>query len=287
MTKRRAKRTASASKRTASGPAAKTRVNPSRLLFGAGAIVALLLAFLAARAYLARPAPWPDFEVVNVYPHDADAYTQGLLFRDGYLYESAGRYGLSSLRRVDLQTGAVQQSLSMDSAYFAEGLTDWGDELVQLTWRSNVGFVYDRETFELRREFPYAGEGWGLARTDDELIMSDGTADLRFLDPETLLENRRLRVVDGARAVAGLNELEFVGGQILANIWQTDEIVRIDPRTGHLTGRVDLTGLLSLAERRGEEDVLNGIAYDAATDRLFVTGKLWPKLFEIRLRDLP
>jgi len=256
----------------------------------ASACVALLIAglvvYLQSRGdtRVSDGPVWYDFEVVASYPHDPSAFTQGLIFRDGYLYESTGLNGRSSLRKVDLATGRVLRERSIAPQYFAEGLTDWGGELVQLTWRSNVGFVYDLETFALQRTFSYPGEGWGLARLEDRLVMSDGTSTLRFLDPQTLREIGRVTVTDGAAPVHSLNELEVVDGQIYANVWQMDYILIISPDTGRVTGKIDLSGLLSPEERSRVGDVLNGIAYDDVGKRLFVTGKLWPKLFEIRLK---
>ena len=224
------------------------------------------------------------YRVLASYPHDARAYTQGLLYRDGVLYESTGLNGRSSLRRVQLETGAVIQERSVDAKYFAEGLTDWGSRLIQLTWRSNVGFVYDMKTFAPVTSFSYPGEGWGLTTDGTRLIMSDGSSagQLRFLDPATFKELGRVTVRNAGAPVALLNELEFVKGDVLANVYQTDRICRIDPKTGQVTGWIDLSGLLSPAERSGT-DVLNGIAYDAKGDRLLVTGKLWPRLFEIQV----
>jgi glutamine cyclotransferase len=223
-----------------------------------------------------------SYRVVNVYPHDPEAFTQGLVYRDGFLYESTGLNGRSSLRKVRLETGEVIQQRQVDAQYFGEGLADWGGKLIQLTWRSNVGFVYDRASFNLERTFAYVGEGWGLTHDDTRLIMSDGSSSLRFLDPATLQETGRLTVTDRGRPVGGLNELEVVRGEIYANVWQTDRIARIAPASGHVTGWIDLSGLLPPSDQRGV-DVLNGIAYDGEHDRLFVTGKLWPKLFEIAL----
>lgn len=227
---------------------------------------------------------WYDYRIVNVYPHDPDAFTQGLVFRDGSLFESTGLNGRSSVRQVRLETGEVIRQHPVESQHFAEGLTDWGNRLIQLTWQSHMAFVYDATTFALQRTFSYQGEGWGLTHDQRRLIMSDGTSTLRFLDPETWKENGRLSVTEGGQPVARLNELEVVRGEIFANVWQTDHLVMIDPRSGHVTGRVDLRGLLSPADRLEPVDVLNGIAYDATHDRLFVTGKLWPRLFEIRLQ---
>jgi glutamine cyclotransferase len=244
-------------------------------------IIGLFLGFRGSAS-----APVLDYEIVNVFPHDSESYTQGLMFRDTVLFESVGRYGRSELRRVSLETGEVLQRRALDSMYFAEGLVDWDDRLIQLTWQSGVGFVYDLATMSPLRTFNYPGEGWGLARGPSELIMSDGTATLRFWDPETLVEKRRVDVKDGGRPVSGLNELEMVGEDLLANLWQTNQIVLINPMNGRVRARLDLTGLLTMSDRTDSTDVLNGIAYDAERDRLFVTGKLWPKLFEIRIKPM-
>jgi glutaminyl-peptide cyclotransferase len=224
------------------------------------------------------------YRVVNSYPHDSRAYTQGLVFRDGFLYESTGLHGRSTLRKVRIETGEVLQEHRLDAKYFGEGLVDWGGRLIQLTWQSNVGFVYDLQTFKPVRTFSYPGEGWGITHDGRRLIMSDGqpAGQLRFLDPDTLRETGRITVRDNGVAVRDLNELEFVRGEVFANVYQTDRIARIDPTAGRVVGWIDLTGLLSPAEHRGA-DVLNGIAYDAAGNRLFVTGKEWPRLFEIAL----
>ncbi len=237
----------------------------------------------AAATQAAAPAP-PVFDhvVVQTYPHDPEAFTQGLLYRDGFLYESTGLKGQSSLRKVRLETGEVVQRTNVDDRYFAEGLTDWGGRLVQLTWETNVGFVYELSSFARQRMFSYAGEGWGLTHDARRLIMSDGTPSLRFLDPETLQETGRVTVKDGARAVDDLNELEFVQEEVYANVWLTDRIAMIAPATGQVTGWIDLTGLRPSGA--SPDAVLNGIAYDAERNRLFVTGKLWPSLFEIVLR---
>jgi glutaminyl-peptide cyclotransferase len=224
------------------------------------------------------------YRVVKVYPHDRQAFTQGLQYVDGFLYESTGQHGQSGIRKVKLETGEVLQHQPLDSKYFGEGITVWGDTIVQLTWQSEIGFVYDKKTFKQLRSFTYAGEGWGLTHDGTRLIMSDGNASgtLRFLDAKTLKEAGRLVVRDGGRPVDDLNELEYVRGEILANVWMTQRIARISRKTGEVTGWIDLSGLLNPREAAGT-DVLNGIAYDAAGDRLFVTGKLWPKLFEIKI----
>lgn len=228
------------------------------------------------------PVPTYGYEVVRSYPHDHDAFTQGLVYRDGFLYEGTGLNGRSTIRKVKLETGEVLQSKAIDQQYFGEGITDWKGSLIELTWQSEVAFVYDIKTFERTGTFSYKGEGWGLTHDDARLIMSDGTAQLRFLDPATFKERGRITVHDQNGPVAELNELEYVKGEIFANIWQTERIARIAPADGHVTGWIDLSGLLPASERGGT-DVMNGIAYDAAHDRLFVTGKLWPRIFEIKL----
>ena len=262
-----------------------------------------------------EPATVYGYEIVHEYPHDADAFTQGLMFRDGFLYESTGLNGRSSLRKARLDTGAVVQRRDVDALYFAEGLTDWGGRLVQLTpMRTappvastlaqigdasftlavlrhrlgvNIGVSYDVASFEPQSTFTYKGEGWGLTRDERRLIMSDGTSRLRFLDPDSFTELGRVQVTDRGRPVDLLNELELVNGEIYANVWFEDRIAIIGPDSGRVTGWIDLTGLESRMVPRPDNRagaVLNGIAYDAAGGRLFVTGKLWPRVFEIRLR---
>jgi len=251
------------------------------------ALVLLLAALLAARVgadtATAADAPvWYDYEVVNSFPHDRRAFTQGLLYDAGYLYESTGLYGQSELRQVELATGRVLRLRRLAADQFGEGLTIWGDQLIQLTWRNQTGFVYDRRTFRRLTTFSYPGEGWGLTHDGHRLIMSDGTADLRFLDPGTFTEVGRTTVTEQGAPVEHLNELVMVNGRLFANVWQTDQIAIIDLDSGRVTGRIDLQDLLSPAEREGA-DVLNGIAWDAEQERLFVTGKFWPRLFEIRI----
>ena len=243
-----------------------------------------LLAALAglATAPLAQAAtPVQGYKVIKSYPHDPDAFTQGLFFHEGFLYEGTGLHGRSTIRKVELATGRIVQAVELPGEFFGEGITRWGDRLIGLTWQEQTAFVLDLKTFKLWRKFSYPGEGWGITHNDRELIMSDGTAELRFLDPNSFKEVRRLRVTADGRPVAMLNELEWVDGEVWANVWQTDRIARIHPKTGVVTGWIDLTGLLP--QRRGSDDVLNGIAYDAKTKRVFVTGKLWPRLFEIQL----
>jgi glutaminyl-peptide cyclotransferase len=230
----------------------------------------------------AARAPVSKGRVVHVYPHDAEAFTQGLVYLDGFLYEGTGLNGRSSIRKVRLENGEVLQIQSIDQQYFGEGIAVRGDTIYELTWQSEMGFLYDRATFKRKGTFNYRGEGWGLTHDGQRLIMSDGSAFLRFLDPATLKELSRVQVKDGGTPVGNLNELEYVKGEILANVWQTQRIARISPKTGLVTGWIELTGLLTPREAQAA-DVLNGIAYDASGDRLFVTGKLWPKLFQIEV----
>jgi glutamine cyclotransferase len=258
-------------------------------------LVALVL-LTSWAAFVAAPAeawatPVYDYRVVNEYPHDQEAFTQGLVYVDGDLYEGTGSGNgsdrISTLRKVDLDSGEVTRSISLDVDYFGEGIAVVGDRIYQLTWRSHVGFVYDRETFDLVATFGYSTEGWGLTTDGERLIMSDGTSKLVFRDPKTFSKTGEVEVRDGDEPVVNLNELEYVEGEIWANVWQSDFIARIDPASGRVTGWIDLSGLLAEEDRQGEPvDVLNGIAYDPATGRIFVTGKLWPKLFEIELVPL-
>jgi glutamine cyclotransferase len=227
-------------------------------------------------------APVFGYKVVRSYPHDPRAFTQGLVYLDGVFYEGTGQLGQSNIRKVRPETGEVLQVRKIDDQYFGEGIVIWEGSLIQLTWQHGLGFVYDRDTFEPKSTFKYPGEGWGLTHDGTRIIMSDGTPVLRFLDPKTLKQIGRLPVRDGAVPVEDLNELEYVNGEIFANVWQTNRIARISPKTGEVTGWIDLSGLLSPRDAVGV-DVLNGIAYDAKGDRLFVTGKLWPRLFEIKL----
>jgi len=241
-----------------------------------------LLPVLALTFALAAHAA-DTYRVVRSYPHDRQAFTQGLIYLDGHLYESTGLEGRSSLRMVDLETGRILAFKDVPAQYFAEGLTNWGSTLIQLTWQNHLALVYDRATFKFLRSFHYDGEGWGLTQDGHSLILSDGSANLRFFDPATFKETRRITVRDGNTLVTQLNELEYIHGQIYANIWHSDRIARISPTTGKVLGWIDLSGLLPASEKSTAEAVLNGIAYDAAHDRLFVTGKLWPRIFEIKV----
>ena len=224
-------------------------------------------------------------DVVHTYPHDVHAFTEGLLYLNGFLYESTGLEKHSSIRKVRLETGEVLQKIDIPPQYFGEGLVVWQRHLISLTWTSHVGFVFDLASLRLQRKFHYEGEGWALTQDGSRIIMSDGTAHLRFLDPSTLRETGRIGVSFEGSPIDRVNELEWVKGEIYANVWQTDWVLRIDPASGRVIGLINLAGLLTPAERTaGQTDVLNGIAYDAEHDRLFVTGKNWPKVFEIRLK---
>ena len=245
-------------------------------------LLLVALTFCSCGPSVPASVPTYSYQVVHTYPHDPDAFTEGLFYDDGFLYESTGLEGHSSIRKVRLETGEILQKRDLLPNYFGEGIVRWKDRLIQLTYRTEVGFIFDFKTFDLQKNFEYKGEGWALTTDGKRILMDDGSPDIRFWDPETLQETGRITVTDQGQSVKDLNELEWIKGEIFANIWQTDRIARIDPATGKIIGWIDLTGLLSPAERQGA-DVLNGIAYDAKTDRIFVTGKKWPKLFEIRL----
>jgi len=248
------------------------------------ALAAVSLAFyLDSRARARHAVAVYSYKIVNTYPHDRNAFTQGLFFADGFLYEGTGLRGRSSLRKVKLETGEVLQHRTLGYEFFGEGVTIYSNKIIQLTLQTKVGFVYDKESFKLLKEFNYPSEGWGITHDGKRLIMSDGTSTLHFLNPETFEEIGRIKVKDSDGPVAGLNELEYVQGQIYANVWKTNRIAQINLQTGKVVGWIELAGLLSPKDRGQLVDVLNGIAYDAENDRLFVTGKFWPKLFEIEL----
>ena len=227
--------------------------------------------------------PTYGYRIVNRYPHDPNAFTQGLVFVDGFLFEGTGLRGLSSLRKVDLLSGNILKMRRLPDRFFGEGVTVYHNKVIQLTWRANLGFVYDKDTFQLVETFHYPTEGWGITHDGQRLIMSDGTSILYFLDTESYKEIGRIEVRDNKVPVYHLNELEYVKGLILANVWKTERIAQISPETGEVVGWIDLRGLLRPEERVQRVDVLNGIAYDQRNDRIFVTGKLWPKLYEIEL----
>jgi len=232
----------------------------------------------------APPPPTYSYDIINTFPHDPNAFTQGLLFLDGNLFESTGLNGQSSLRKVDLKTGRVLKKIDVPSKYFAEGLAALNGKLFQLTWQNHKAFVYDLASFHQEKELSYEGEGWGLTTDGQSLIMSDGTQNLRFLDPTNFIVKKTISVVHNGQPVTRLNELEFVKGEIFANIWQTFYVARIDPESGKLRGVINFNGLLSPSDYSASLDVMNGIAYDPQTDRLLVTGKNWPKIFEVRLK---
>jgi glutaminyl-peptide cyclotransferase len=244
-------------------------------------MMTLLCAFVSLWL-IPLPAQY-GYRVIKSYPHDRTAFTQGLEYRDGFLYEGTGKVGNSSLRKVDLATGRVLQKYDLPQPYFGEGITVVNQQILELTWQSQSGFIYDKSSFRVLRSFNYPGEGWGLTNDGKQIYMSDGSAQIRVWDPATLKEVRRITVKDGATPISELNELEWVKGEVYANVWQTDRIARISPADGKVLGWIDLSGILPKSERTDPDAVLNGIAYDAAGDRLFVTGKLWPKIFEIKL----
>jgi glutaminyl-peptide cyclotransferase len=246
----------------------------------------LVLAYSCATAPSARAGvPAYTYEIVHAYPHDPTAFTEGLFYLNGFLYESTGLEGHSTIRKVRLESGKVVQKIDIPAKYFGEGIVNWDGQLVSLTWKSEVGFVFDVATFKQQKQFHYSGEGWALTQDGKQIIMSDGTPELRFLNPGTLKETNRITVRLSGKPLRNVNELEWVKGEIYANVWQTNWIVRIDPHTGEVIGVINLSGLLSRSDVVPDQtDVLNGIAYDSKGDRLFVTGKNWPKLFEIRLR---
>ena len=249
-------------------------------------VLGTLACGMASRTAMSQAAiPRYGYDIVHTYPHDPSAFTEGLFYLNGFLYESTGLEQHSSIRKVRIETGEVVQRLDIPAQYFGEGIVDWQRHLISLTWKSHVGFVFDLASFKLQRQFQYEGEGWALTRNDKQLIMSDGTSELRFLNPQTLKETGRIQVTLEGKPLRDVNELEWVKGEIYANVWQTNWMVRIDPGSGRVVGLVNLSGLLKPSDIiMGQTDVLNGIAYDAKRDRLFVTGKNWPKLFEIRLR---
>jgi glutamine cyclotransferase len=226
------------------------------------------------------------YEVVNEFPHDPKAYCQGLVFADGVLYEGTGQYGKSTLRKVELETGQPLKTVDLDRRHFGEGITLWKDQILQLTWKERTGLVYDKQTLTEVSRFRYNGEGWGLTHDEQHLIVSDGSPTLRFLDPQSFRVVRRLTVQHNGQRMSRLNELEYMQGEVYANVWYQDYILRISPQSGAVTGWIDLRNppLYPDRFRRNRDEVFNGIAYDAVGDRLFVTGKNWPKLFEIRLR---
>ena len=258
----------------------RPRSNKARWLI-ATALVAALIGLIAWAQLDSRRDPelW-GIEVIAAYPHDRDAFTQGLAIDGGWLYEGTGGYGTSSLRRIEIPSGRIEKMVPLNASYFGEGITVLEGRLYQLTWRSRIGIVYDVETFDVLESFRYTGEGWGLTNDGEHLIVSDGTSSIRFLDPGTFQIVKTLTVRQGDQAVNRINELEYIHDEIWANIWYQDRIARISPEDGTIRGWIDLGGLHPRS-MRGPEDVLNGIAYDPAADRLFVTGKNWPQIYQI------
>ena len=242
-----------------------------------------ILGFGVATTAQRRPAPVQNYKLIATFPHDTSSFTQGMVFAgDGKIYESTGLEGESTLRLVDIASGKTLQRIDVPAQYFAEGLAMVGDELLQLTWRTQLGFVYDRKTFKQKRTFPYKTEGWGIAYDGSaRLVMSDGSDTLTFLDPKTLAPIKTLRVQDAGKPIGNLNELEWVEGEIWANVWTTDRIARISPNSGEVNSWIDLSSLYPRAQRDPGADVLNGIAYDASTRRIYITGKKWPRLYQI------
>jgi glutamine cyclotransferase len=255
-----------------------------RLCLILGLVTALIISTSSSGCVsTSQPDTIYTYSIVNAYPHNPNAFTEGLVFNNGYLYESTGRYGNSSLRKVDLTTGDVLQVRSLPAEYFGEGITAYDDNIIQLTWQSHTGFVYNEDSFNLLRQFNYPTEGWGITYDGERLIMSDGTSILHFLNPVTFQPTGQIEVRDNGKPVNNLNELEYINGKVYANVWKKDRIAIIEPEDGRVTGWIDLSGLLQTRGYSGRVDVLNGIAYDAQTDRIFVTGKLWPFLFEVKL----
>ncbi len=274
----------------ATAPVGTTRwlwIAVAGVLIGTGVGATWLLQGGAAEgSRTGRTAPVHEIEVVAEYPHDRNAYCQGLVYHDEEFYESTGHYGQSTVRRVEIASGRPKQLTQLGRRHFGEGLVSVGDELIQLTWKARLGLVYDRKTLRRKSTFRYTGQGWGLTHDGTHLVMSDGTSELRFLDPKTFRVARRLPVRDGSQPVDDLNELEYVDGEILANVWYSDFIARIDPKTGRVLGWIDCSQLFPARLREARDHVLNGIAWDAEKRRLFVTGKNWPRVFQIRVKAL-
>lgn len=242
----------------------------------------LLASFFFATA-LHAATPVDTYRVVAKFPHSISSYTEGFFYLDGLFYEGTGMIGRSALLAIDPATGQVRQRHDLPAQYFGEGIVDVGPDIYEWTWQSHIGFVIDRFTLQPVRQFTYTGEGWGMTRTATEIITSDGTATLRFRDPRTFKELRHIGVTDAGQPVQLLNELEYIHGEIYANVWHTNRIARISPSTGKVLRWLDLTGLLPASQMVDAESVLNGIAYDSKGDRLFVTGKQWPTIFQIKI----
>jgi glutamine cyclotransferase len=256
---------------------------PASALYLRRSVRSLLLLGALVQIGSAATAPVSGYKVIAKYPHSTQSFTEGFFYLDGLFYEGTGLNGHSAITVTQPETGKLLQRLELPPQYFGEGIVDWGPNIYEWTWQSHLCFVYDR--FSLRRvgQFTYEGEGWGMTHTGNEIVTSDGTATLRFRNPDNFKETRHIVVTDGTMPVERLNELEYIKGEIYANVWHVDRIARISPRDGHVTGWIDLAGLLPADQKVNEESVLNGIAYDAKHDRIFVTGKQWPAVFEIRI----
>lgn len=255
-----------------------------RPLAGFLGLVFLLFFIQSGQGYADQsPVPIWQYEIIAIFPHDPEAFTQGLVWQDGFLYEGTGLYGKSSLRRVDLETGQVKKQHNLSEDFFGEGITIFEKRIYQLTWKSKTGFIYEQENFQLVKTFSYSHEGWGITHDEKNLIISDGTSVLHFVDPLTMKEIKRIEIHKNGVPVNRINELEYIKGKIFANIWLTDWIVVIEPQSGKITAWLDLSGILDSLEIIQETNVLNGIAYDSEKDCLFVTGKLWPVLFKIKI----
>ncbi|MBN1972711.1 MAG: glutaminyl-peptide cyclotransferase [Sedimentisphaerales bacterium] len=264
----------------------KKKVVKKRLYFSIPLLLTILIVVLMiyiVNTRTSKPQELYGYQVINTFPHDPNAFTQGLVYADGFLYESTGLEGRSSIRKVELETGKVVQIYNLPDKYFGEGITIFEDKIIQLTYQSHVGFVYNKTTFEPLQQFSYRTEGWGLTHNGKQIIMSDGSASISFLDPNSFELISRVPVYYKGSLLRYVNELEYINGKVFANIWGSDYIAVIDPHTGQVKSIIDLKGLLKTQDTNGKVDVLNGIAYDAVNKRLFVTGKLWPKLFEIKL----
>jgi glutaminyl-peptide cyclotransferase len=232
-----------------------------------------------------KPIPFIQYEIIDIFPHDSKSFTQGLVWKDGLLYEGTGLYGSSSLRKIDPETGRILKQIALKDNFFGEGITIFEDAIYQLTWKEQIGFIYDVETFRLLKTFSYEHEGWGITHNGECLIISDGSSILRFIDPSTMEEIRQIKVHENQKLIDQINELEYIQGRVFANIWQTDKIAIINPETGEILSWLDLTTIKDLLETNQKIDVLNGIAYDSNDDELFITGKFWPNLFKIKIID--
>lgn len=244
-----------------------------------------MLALILILSFFVPNAPIAGYQVIAKFPHSTENYTEGFFYLDGIFYEGTGLEGHSQVLATQPQTGKTLQHVEIPPEYFGEGIVDWGPNLYEWTWKSHICFVYDRFSLRPIKQFTYTGEGWGMTHNKTEIITSDGTSTLRFRNPATFAETHHIVVTDGGKEITNLNELEYIKGEIYSNVWHSDRIARISPRDGHVISWIDLTGILPADQKINEESVLNGIAYDAGHDRLFVTGKQWPTIFQIKAID--